>query len=88
MQAHGACDGRAERLPDDDDAGGRDAEGFEGVGRQRDAVGDQAGFGGRAGGAAEAPVVDGEEVRVGLGGEGAVGVGAPALGDVAGVAVD
>lgn len=88
VQAHGAGDGGAERLPDDGDARGRDADGVQGVVDQGDAVGDQAGFGGLARRAPEAAVVDGEEVRVGEGGQGAVGLGAPALGDVTGVAVD
>lgn len=61
---------------------------MEGVVEQGDAVGNEANFGGEAGGFAKAAVVDCEEVRVGLRDHGAVGVGSPALGDVAGVAVD
>lgn len=86
----GGGDGGAEALTDEEDALGRDAGDVEGPGGDGDAVADEGGFGGGAGGEAEAAVVKGEDVdSLGVGGgEGAVGVCSPALGDGAGVAVD
>lgn len=58
MLGHGDSDGGAQAVALDNDPMGGDAEGAERVVDQRDAVGDEASFGGGTGGEAEAPVVD------------------------------
>lgn len=90
MLRHCRRDRCAKTLPDDDDALRRDLRDIHRPGHERDAIGDETAFGGVAGGVAEAAIVGCEDMDAGGGalGERAVGVGAPALGDGAGVTVD
>lgn len=90
MLSYRRCDCSAKTLADDNDALRRDLCDVQRPGDERDAVGDEATFSGVAGGVAEASVIGCEDVdlRRGTLGESTVSVGAPTLGDGAGVTVN
>ncbi len=90
MLSHRRCDCCAKTLADDDDAFRRDLCDVQRPGHESDAIGDETTFSGVAGGVAEASVIGCEDVdlRRGTLGESTVGVGAPSLGDGAGVTVN